>query len=440
MDYYLAIDIGSTSGRHIVGWLENGKIRLREVYRFSNRADKKDGHLIWDIERLYSEVINGIRCAFSLYPDIRSLSVDTWGGDYVLMNGDSEILPCYTYRDYRTEEAVQKVHEIIPFDEIYKRVGYQYGPYNTIYQLYSDKIKGRLEHATDFLMMPEYLLYRLSGVKMKEATNNSTTSLVDPRTRQFDPELIRLLGYPEHLFPELRSPGTLMGTLRPEIAREVGGSCDVILCATHDTQSAISVIPMEQDQLYISSGTWSLLGIRLDHPILSIEGARAGFSNESGLEYICYLTNIVGMWIVEQLRSELCPGENFDVIVKKAEESGYKFLIDPNLPLFNAPASMSQAMRQYLAEHGQALPESTGDYFSCAYHSLAASYHHSISALEKVTGQTYQKIYITGGGAKNAFLNRLTEEYTGKEVIPFPIEASTAGNIMFQMKTDRTSA
>lgn len=439
MDYYLAIDIGSTSGRHMVGWLENGEICQREVYRFSNGPDKEDGHLVWDLERLFNEVVSGIQRAFSLYPDIRSLSVDTWGGDYVLMNGEQEILPCYTYRDYRTDETVPMVHSIIPFDDLYQRVGYQYGPYNTIYQLYSDKINGRLENATDFLMMPEYLLYRLSGVKMKEATNNSTTSMVDPRTRQFDQELVRMLDYPEQLFPKLYSPGTLMGPLRPEIAEKVGGTCNVILCATHDTQSAISVIPMEQDQLYISSGTWSLLGIRLDQPIVSLEGAKAGFSNEGGLEYVCYLTNIVGMWIVEQLRSELCPGENFNVIVKNAEESNYKYLIDPNLPLFTAPDSMSQAIRQYLAEQGHPLPERMGDYFSCAYHSLAVSYHQSISALENVTGKTYQKIYITGGGAKNAFLNRLTEEYTGKKVIPYPVEASTAGNIMFQMKADKTT-
>lgn len=439
MDYYLAIDIGSTSGRHIVGWLENGEIRQREVYRFSNGPDKQDGHLVWNLDRLYGEVLSGIRCAFSAYPEIRSLSVDTWGGDYVLMDGDREILPCYTYRDSRTEEAVLRVHEIIPFDEIYRRTGYQFGPYNTIYQLYNDKINSRLENATDFLMMPEYLLYRLSGVKMKEATNNSTTSLVDPRTGQFDLELTQKLGYPDRLFPKLCRPGTVMGPLLPEVAAKVGGSCSVVLCATHDTESAISVIPMEQDQLYISSGTWSLLGIRLDQPIVSPEGAKAGFSNEGGLEYVCYLTNIVGMWIAEQLRRELCPGESFDIIVREAEESGYRRLIDPGDALFTAPESMSQAIRQFLGKQDGPLPQSTGDYFSCAYHSLAASYHRSIRALEEVTGQIYEKIYITGGGAKNTFLNRLTEEYTGKKVIPFPIEASTAGNIMCQINADGTA-
>ena len=196
---------------------------------------------------------------------------------------------------------------------------------------------------------------------------------------------------------------------------------------------------MDQDQIYISSGTWSLLGVRLDEPIVTPEGAAAGFSNEGGLDYICYLTNIPGMWVAEQLRSDLCPGESFNVIVKQAEESSYKYHMDPNDPLFTAPESMSKAFREYLTSKGYPAPETLGDYFSCAYHSLANCYKQSISALEKVTGQTYEKIYITGGGAKNLFLNRLAEEYTGKKVVPYPVEATAAGSILIQMKADQAS-
>lgn len=439
MDYYLSIDIGSTSGRHIIGWMENDEIIQDEVYRFANGPERQNGHLVWNLERLFSEVVNGLRCAFEKYPVIRSLSIDTWGTDYVLMNGDQEILPGFCYRDTRTDESARQVHEIVPFDEIYYRTGYQYGPYNTIYQLYSDKMMGRLEHATDFLLMPEYLLYKLSGVKMKEATNNSTTSLVDPRTGKYDLELTRKLGMPDHLFTEIYPPGTLLGPLRPEVAEAVGGNCNVVLCATHDTESAISVIPMDQDQIYISSGTWSLLGVRLDEPIVTPEGAAAGFSNEGGLDYICYLTNIPGMWVAEQLRSDLCPGEKFNVIVPQAEASGYRYHMDPNDPLFTAPESMSQAFREYLTGKGYPAPETLGDYFSCAYHSLANCYKQAISSLEAVTGKTYEKIYITGGGAKNTFLNRLAEEYTGKKVIPYPIEATAAGSITIQMKADQAS-
>ncbi|MBR2257921.1 MAG: rhamnulokinase [Blautia sp.] len=436
---YLSIDIGSISGRHIVGWMESGELRQREIYRFSNASMKQDGHRIWDIDHLFEEVINGIRKAFSEFPEIRSLSVDTWGGDYVLLRGDQEIRPCFTYRDFRTEEAVREVHKLVPFSEIYRRTGYQFGPYNTIYQLYSDKLMGRLEGATDFLMMPEYLLYRLSGVKKKEATDNSTTSLVNPRTGQFDLELVRMLDLPEHLFPKLYSPGTVLGPLRPEIAKETGGNCPVILCATHDTQSAVSAIPMEDDQIYISSGTWSLLGVKLDHAITSEEGAAAGFSNEVGLEYNCYLTNIPGMWVPEQLRRELCPGKDYSRIVAEAEASACNSIFDPALPRFNAPDSMSREIYEDLkARRAGKLPENTGDYFCCAYHSLADCYRRSIQSLEKVTGQNYKKIYITGGGAKNDFLNRLTEDYTGKEVVACPFEATSAGNLLLQWKVDQS--
>ena len=437
MNYYLAIDIGSISGRHIVGWTAEGSLRLQEVYRFVNKSDIVDGHRVWDIGRLFKEVVAGIREAFARFPEIRSLSVDTWGGDYVLLQEDKEIFPCYTYRDFRTDEAVRHVHSIVPFSEIYRRTGYQFGPYNTIYQLYSDKLAGRLERATDFLMMPEYLLYKLSGVKKKEATDNSTTSLMDPRTGQFDLELTRMLGLPDRLFPELCPPGTMLGELLPEIAEEVGGTCRVMLTATHDTQSAISVIPMDEDQIYISSGTWSLLGVRLDRAITTPEGAEAGFSNEVGLEYNCYLTNIPGMWIPEQLRRELCPAETYDHIVQLARQSGCRCIFQTSLPQFTAPESMSAAIRSELMEKNETpLPENIGDYFCTAYHSIAYSYDKAIRGLEKVTGRTYQKIYITGGGAKNGFLNELTKQYTGKQVIACPMEATAAGNIMVQMKAD----
>ncbi len=433
MKYYLAIDIGSTSGRHMVGWLEDGEIRQDEVYRFANGTINEDGHMMWDLNRLFNEVLNGIRTAFSKYPRIESLSVDTWGADYVLMKDDQEILPSYCYRDDRTVLAMEKVHEIIPFETIYSKAGYQMARFNTIYQLYDDKLHGRLDQATDFLLMPEYLMYKLCGVKSKEATNCSTTSLVNAYTGEFDMDLTRALGFSDDLFPKLSPPGTVLGPLLPEVASAVGGTCQVVLCASHDTESAILALPMEDDQIYISSGTWSLLGIRIREPITTMEGANAGFSNEGGLDYICYLTNIVGMWIVEQLRKELCPGEKYSVIVQQAQESGYKYLIDPNHPSFTAPSSMCEAIRSDLIRQGKPAPVTTGDYFSCAYHSLAANYHQFISVLEDVTKVSYQKIYITGGGARNDFLNRLTEEYTGKKVIPYPIEASTAGSIMVQM-------
>lgn len=433
MNYYLAIDIGSTSGRHMVGWMENGEIRQQAVYRFENRWIRTADHITWNLDLLFEEVKKGMKEAFRQFPEIRSLSVDAWGSDYVLMNGSREILPSYTYRDARSVRAVDQVHAIIPFEELYARTGYQFAATNTIYQLYADKLEGRLDQATDFLLMPEYILYRLSGLKMYERTNHFTTSLTDPRTGEYDLELTSLLGFPERLFPKLSAPGTFMGPLLPQIAEETGGSCDVVLCATHDTESAISVIPMEDDEVYISSGTWSLLGTKLHEPITSKEGASAGFSNEAGLSYICYLTNIVGMWIPAQLRKDLCPELSFDEIVGLARKSSYRNIYDPMQSCFQTPVSMSHAIREELKRTGTRAPETVGDYFSCVYRSLADAYRRNIKALERVTGRTFKYVYITGGGARNEFLNELTEEATGKKVKAYPIEASSAGNILMQI-------
>lgn len=237
--YYLAIDIGASSGRHIVGWMENGQMQTKEVYRFPNGVETSDGHLVWNVKKLFSEVVNGIARAFSLYPEIKSLSIDTWGVDYVLMQGDKEICPCYAYRDSRTEAVIPEVHEKIPFSELYRHTGCQFQPFNSVYQLYNDLKKGRLEGVTDLLMIPEYLMFKLTGIKAREYTNATTMGLVNARTGEFDREITDRLGLPKHLFPKLSRPGEVLGYLRPEIAQAAGGSCKVVLCATHDTGSAV---------------------------------------------------------------------------------------------------------------------------------------------------------------------------------------------------------
>ena len=226
MQYYLAIDIGASSGRHIVGWPEGGVIQTEEVYRFPNGVTKADGHLIWDIDALLSHVKQGIAIAKEKFPEIRSLSVDTWGVDYVLMTGNEEIRPCYAYRDSRTEASIPKVHEKIAFSELYRRTGIQFQPFNTIYQLYADKMAGRLEGVTDFLLIPEYLMYKLCGAKTHEYTEATTGGMVSAETGEYDPEIVKALGLPEQLFPKLSQPGEVIG--------EYDG-IKVILCATHDT-------------------------------------------------------------------------------------------------------------------------------------------------------------------------------------------------------------
>lgn len=426
LKYYLAIDIGASSGRHIVGWREGDEIKTKEVYRFPNGVTHQDGHLVWDIECLYYSVLAGIRVAFKEFSKIESLSIDTWGVDYVLLRGNEEILPVYAYRDSRTEAVIPRVHEIIPFSELYSRVGCQFQPFNSIYQLYDDKIKGRLDEATDMLMIPEYLMWKLCGVKSREYTNATTTGIVNG---EFDMEIVRLLGYPEQIFPKLSQPKTVLGDLLPEIQAKVGGNTRVVLCATHDTGSAVEGIPMEENSPYISSGTWSLLGVKTANPITNLESEKANYSNEGGVGYNRYQKNIMGMWIVNELQRELCPDTPFSEIVKMAEESRCEAILDANSPELLAPESMKRAFDK-LTEG----LESTADYFRCAYLSLALSYKQAINELESNTGAKYDKLYIVGGGAKNTFLNRLTEEATGKRVIALPIEATALGNLKIQME------
>lgn len=420
-EHFLAIDIGASSGRHIVGWREDGTLKTEEVYRFPNGAQELDGHLIWDVDSLLGHVKAGIDRALERFPDLVSLSIDTWGVDYVLLKGDEEVRPCFAYRDGRTEAVIPATHEKVPFAELYARTGCQFQPFNTVYQLCDDLRRGRLEGATDFLMVPEYLMWKLAGAKAREYTNATTTGLVNAGAGEFDLEIVRRLGLPEKLFPALSRPGTVLGDYK---------GVKVALCATHDTASAVEGISMEGEQLYISSGTWSLLGVKTPRPLTGEKSLAANYSNEGGVGYNRYQKNIMGMWIVNRLRDELCPDKPFPEIVAGAEESSFDGTVDANAREFLAPESMRAAFDRALADK----PACPGDYFRCAYRSLALSYREAIRELEENTGKTYDKLYIVGGGAKNHFLNRLTQEMTGKEVIALPIEATALGNLNIQMK------
>ena len=421
MNYALAIDIGASSGRHIVGWLEDGAISTKEVYRFPNGVTEQNGHLIWDIDALVGFVKAGIAEAKKAFPNITSVSIDTWGVDYVLLRGDEEVRPVYAYRDNRTEPVIPQVHEKISFSQLYCHTGCQFQPFNSIYQLYADKMEGRLDGVTDFLMIPEYLMYKLCGTKAKEFTNATTTGMVNAQTGEFDETILEKLGYPRYLFPKLSQPGTVIGEYE---------GIPVILCATHDTGSAVEGISMDGNHPYISSGTWSLLGVKTPKPITDEGSRKANYSNEGGVGYNRYQKNIMGMWLVNELRRDLCPDMPFSEIVKAAEESNCELLVDANAPEFLAPKSMKEAFDK--ATIGGLT--TIGDYFRCAYRSLAESYRLALSELERNTETTYEKLYIVGGGAKNAFLNRLTEEATGKQVIALPIEATALGNLKIQLE------
>ena len=421
--YYLAIDIGASSGRHIVGWMEDNEIRTREVFRFPNGVTELDGHLTWDIEALEAYVREGIEKARAEFERIESLSVDTWGVDYVLLKGDERVMPVYAYRDSRTEEVILEVHEKISFSTLYRHTGIQFQTFNTIYQLYADKKAGRLEGVTDYLMIPEYLMYRLCGNKSHEYTNATTGGLVNARAGTFDKDIIETLGLPEHLFGELSQPGRVIGEYE---------GIKVMLCPTHDTAAAVEGIPMEGNHPFISSGTWSLLGVKIPEAITDEASELANWSNEGGVGYTRYLKNIMGMWIVNRLRDCLCPGKDFGEITAEAEASRFEETVDVNAKEFLAPDNMKEAFDHAL----EYKPQTLGDYFRCAYRSLALCYRNSLQELEHNTGEKYDRIYIVGGGAKNQFLNRLTEEAAGMKVIALPIEATALGSLKTQIKAD----
>ncbi len=420
---YLAIDIGASSGRHIVGWREGGQLKTEEVYRFPNGVTERDGHLVWDMDALLSHVKAGIEAARAKY-EITSLSIDTWGVDYVLLRGDETVYSVYAYRDGRTESAIPAVHEKIPFAELYRRTGIQFQPFNTVYQLYADQLAGRLTGVTDFLMIPEYLMYRLTGVKAHEYTNATTGGMVSAETGEYDPAIVRALGLPEHLFQKLQQPGTVIGAYK---------GIRVVLCATHDTGSAVEGIPMDGEAPYISSGTWSLLGVKTPKSITDEASRAANWSNEGGVGYNRYQKNIMGMWLVNRLRDELCPGKPWDEITAEAAGKHFDHLVDVNDPVFLAPESMKAAFDSKLPHP----PKCAAGYFRCAYRSLAEGYRTAIEELERNTGKHYTKLYIVGGGAKNKYLNRLTEEAISREVIALPIEATALGNLRIQMEAEK---
>ncbi len=431
MEYYLAIDIGASSGRHIAGWKDKDGIHTEEVYRFPNGAREADGHLVWDIAAMFAHVKEGIRAAFAKYGQISSLAIDTWAVDYVLMQGDKEVLPCFSYRDGRTADAIRAVHDRIPFEKLYAATGIQFQPFNTVYQLTDDRVRGRLEKVTEFLMIPEYLTYKLTGVKSHEYTNATTTGLVNAVTGKYDEALISALGLPSRLFGTLSAPGSRVGMLKPEIAREVGGNTQVVLCASHDTASAVEGIPMTEGA-YLSSGTWSLLGVKIPHAVCSERARKYNFTNEGGVGYFRFLKNIMGMWIVNRLKSELAPDISFDEMIALGKNSAFEGLIDVNDPRFLAPPSMSAAVSEGFGI-GKG-PQSPGDYFRCAHRSLALGYRRALAELEECTGKSCDSLYIVGGGARNGWLNELTREATGKNVVALPIEATALGNLKIQMQ------
>ena len=438
MRIYLAVDIGASSGRHILGWIEGGNLRLEEVYRFENKLVTKNGRLCWDMEHLVEEVLRGLeRCReFSKIPD--SVGIDTWAVDYVLLDKEGGVLgDTVAYRDSRTQGMDRLVEGLIPAQELYARTGIQKQDFNTIYQLMAVKTQEPelLEQAQRLLMVPEYLTYRLTGKMESEYTNATTTGLVNAQTRTWDWELLDRLGYPRRLFGELRLPGTVVGHFAPEIKARVGFDCQVLFPATHDTGSAFLAVPAKEGGVYLSSGTWSLLGTELPVPVTTEESRQRNFTNEGGYQYrFRYLKNIMGLWMLQSIRREAGEGVSFNQLEQAArQEASFPSRVDVNASRFLAPENMGEAVRALCRETGQPVPETLGQLVSCVYHSLAQSYAHSIQELAALTGQRYTAVNIVGGGSRDGYLNQLTANATGLPVYAGPTEGTALGNLMVQM-------
>ena len=432
MKCYLAIDLGASSGRHIIGYKKDNEIALTEIHRFKTGMDESKDGLIWNIKRLFKEIIKGIKLAFKKFPNIESISIDTWGVDYVLLNGDKEIWPCFAYRNNRCNSSAIRVHTKIPFEELYQRTGIQFAPFNTIYQLNDDLEIGRLDNTTDYLMLPSYFIYKLTGIKTHEYTNESTGAFINIQTGKYDNEIIDSVGLPKKLFGDIEQPGFVVGDLLPQIQKKVGGNAKVILCATHDTGSAFEAVDIPDDGILISSGTWSLLGIKSKTPIISERSLKENYTNEGGVGYVRFLKNIMGMWINNELKREVLFTQEF--IDNNIKNINYKVTFDVNDKSLSAPRSMKVALLNLLK---LCPPSNNLELFASIYRSLALSYKNAIDGLEEITHQKYNSIYIVGGGARNKYLNNLVEEYTGKKVVALPIEATALGNIKIQMKVGK---
>ena len=435
MTYYLAIDIGASSGRHILGYIENSKLHLEEIHRFENYITNQNGTLVWDIEHLVSEVKKGIAKCKEIGKTPCTVAIDTWGVDYVLLDeSKQEILPAVSYRDSRTNRVINKVESIISAEELYLKTGIQKQNFNTIYQLYADKLSGRLEDAKHFLMIPAYLSYKLTGIIKNEYTNATTTGMVNADTKQWDYEIIDKLSLPKHLFGTLDTPCTVIGNFTKEMQDYAGFDSTVIFAPSHDTASAVCACPIDDNSVYISSGTWSLIGVESLNPIVNEKSMAANFANEGGIDYrFRFLKNYMGMWLFQNVKKNLNNEFSYDDMMRLAMQSKRFEMIDTNAPDFLAPENMINAIRSYLKN--ESIPIEV--VINSVYHSLAQSYKNAIDEIEKLAGKTIDNVFIVGGGSKDTYLNKLTAQYTGKKVVTGLSEATATGNLLSQIMYDK---
>lgn len=439
--YYLAIDIGASSGRHMLASMKDGRMQLEEVYRFPNGMDNKNGTLCWDVERLFTEIKNGLKKCKEIGKIPVSMGIDTWGVDYVLLDKDNKILgDTVGYRDSRTEGMDEKVYETIFQNDLYARTGIQKQIFNTVYQLMAVKESHPeyLEQAESILMIPDYFHFLLTGVKKNEYTNATTGQLISPKTNDWDYELIDMLGYNSRMFQPVSMPGTVVGEFTKEVQDEVGFNCTVVLPATHDTGSAVLAVPTnDDDAVYISSGTWSLMGIERKEADCSMESMKANFTNEGGYDHrFRYLKNIMGLWMIQSVKKEFTEDLSFAEICEMASKETISSIVDCNDDCFLAPESMIEAVQKFCRDTNQQVPETVGEISSVIYNSLAKCYGDTVEEIENITGKNYSTIYVVGGGSNAGYLNELTAKYTGRKVSAGPSEATAIGNVIVQLLHD----
>lgn len=435
--YHLAVDLGASSGRHILGRLRDGKMELEEIHRFPNGMVKKDGENVWDVEELFAQIKAGMKKCAELGKIPASIGVDTWGVDFVLLDEKGRrIGNAAAYRDSRTRDMDKEVYRVIEEDALYARTGIQKQIYNTIYQLMALKVKKpeQLKAAKKLLLMPDYFHYLLSGEAVTEYTNATTGQLVSPKTKDWDRELIDRLGYPQEIFQKIVFPGTILGDLTKEVQAEVGFNCKVVAPATHDTASAVIAVPVKSgDPLYISSGTWSLMGTELLEANCSPESKASNLTNEGGYGSFRFLKNIMGLWMIQSVKKEIGEGLGYDEICRQASRCNIPSIVNCNDHRFLAPENMTREVQEACRESGQQIPRGIAQAAGVIYNSLAKCYAETVREIAGITGQQYDRIHIVGGGANADYLNRLTAQATGLPVYAGPIEAAAIGNVAVQM-------
>ncbi|MCL2196479.1 MAG: rhamnulokinase [Treponema sp.] len=435
MPYHLAIDIGASSGRCVAGWLKDGVLQIEDVHRFPNSMTERGGHLCWDIDSLFVEILTGLCKCRETGKTPQTASVDTWAVDSVLLDESGAILgDTIAYRDKRTEGCDADVYAKIPEAELYRRTGIQKQLFNSVFQLRAIQrdTPALLDRAASFMMLPDYFHYKLCGKISCEYTNAATTGLVDAVRRDWDYDIINKLGFPSRLFKPLTKPATALGNFSAEIQKATGFNCEVITPAAHDTASAVMSVSNE-DAIYISSGTWSLMGIEKETPDCSEEARILNFTNEGGFEKYCFLKNIMGLWLIQETNRELGNESSFAHLSELAEKENINSIIDANNSRFFSPKSMTAEIRAACAETGQESPQTLSQFARVIYRSLAQCYSRTVNEIEGLAGQKYESIYIAGGGARVEYLNRLIAQTTGKTVLANPAEATAIGNIAAQM-------